>query len=89
MDLHVALAVFTALEASRIPDESRLEPGENPYEPPTHNVRLDAASDRNEERTYRIRVTSDPTPNAHREVIDLADVHGLSLRLENTAIELS
>jgi len=95
MDKATALSVFTALESQRsVDDEPQRE-----YKPPTFDVRLDAGSaerravlDGGIERTYRLRLAPSkwgpPTSDDWRYVLEIAEENGLTVDLQNSAMEM-
>lgn len=97
MDKTVALDVFKQLEAQRASDDDPT----NEVKPPTFDVRLDAGShDGRRElggssyaRSWRIRVAESKAWGADtddwRFVIELAEEHGLTIALQNNAMELT
>lgn len=87
MDLKVALSVFKQLEAKRID-------GHDPeWKPPMFDVRLDAGSDRDDERTFRVRVSAGTLFAAGeveplRFLLDLASENDLTVEVQNAGFEL-
>lgn len=86
MNLETALAVFRALEAYRYNTDEAVENS------PIFDVRLDAGTDRDETRTYRVRVSTGPIDDVSGEtwqfVLDVCILHDLTTRLANSAIEI-
>jgi hypothetical protein len=88
MDSRTALALFTSLEKARQYDD----PGEAGYNPPTYDVRLDAYTDRESERAFRVRVSQGEGgvsvddwrfifEEAHRLDIETVDVQNAGIEL--------
>lgn len=75
----------TRMSVDPEPDDSE------PWTAPVYDVRLDAGSDNNEDRTYRLFVRmafgADPVPD-FRYLLDIAEEHGLEVRFDNNGIEL-
>lgn len=85
MERDVALDLFSEFEKCR----------ETEYggDPPTYSVRLDAAIDREKDQRY-FRLRLDPSVYAEPAdallfVLEQAREHGLTVSLENSAIELT
>lgn len=87
MDLPTALSVFKQLEAQRV--EYEREPD---YRPPMFDVRLDASADRDDERTFRVRVSAGTFAAGDYEplrfLIELASEHDLAVEVQNAGFEL-
>lgn len=89
MNLKTALTIFGRLEKLRYAaDEPALMDGTEPI----FDVRLDAVTDRDEKRTYRIRVTlgsiKEVTGETWQLVIDEAVAHECSIDVQNSGLEL-
>jgi hypothetical protein len=87
MELDVALRVFKDLEKARYMFD------DEPF--PRFSVRLDAGSDIDERRTYRLFIRretaagKDKAEDDFRFVLDLVQEHGLDVDVENAGFELS
>lgn len=90
MDLKTALSIFKDLEGRRYDPE----PGINTGTEPIFDVRLDAGTDRDDGRSFRVRVTigsyvSSVSAETWQVVLDVAAPYGLSVAAQNNGLELS